>query len=789
MIFLSCFLMEVMNLFAAGQIEPSPPGDIARQTSRKETHSAVPVMTNLQNTEKGDIIYYEGEAHQQWTLPLSEKISVEPYQTLSYSVMTKLEKIDPRGDLFLGVRFFDSAGREMSTLYGARLPDFFSSQWHEVKAVLAAPPGVAGARFQVYGTGNHVLSLDKVTFSKVSLPVAAELHHVPEPISLENDLLKVHFIPDEFRFVAMDKRSSKTWDTFGENQHVKITRVNQTSSLSAIAEGYYLDALAPLKIELRLEQTAPEFSIQTHMSPDTPMAQWAGAFSTAPTFCAPEANHELVVPLGEGFLYPTDNEKIPSHLMQLADGSGLTMPWFGIVDNKTGSAAICWTRNETDALARMYYRQQGEKKAGAVMLDWLPQKNSWGYDRTVTYWFADSGGYVALCKRYREEARATSKLVTFQEKRIQHPEVDRLLGAPNCWFQFFWRVSDKSKRMEYLRWLHDRGIDRMLFCNTDTLDSTDEIISWGYVPSAYDLYSDVWPEEEVEAAQVPGRSYGYPDKVLVRYNGTLQRGWVQKTPAGEFPSYILCTTQQLGWAKERIPLVLSAQKRLAHFFDTTAGLPLYECYSPQHPMTRADDRSARIELFKYAGSLGLLVGSEMGVDWAVPYLAYCEGMMSPVPYRHPEAGYLKQDIKPDNRTYQYQLNPAVRVPLWELVYHDACIAYWYWGDATNTFPELWTLRTLFNALYATPPMYMILKDEELFLKQRDRIVETHLQLKPLFEAVNFSEMVSHAFLSTDRKLQVSKFHNGAEVVVNFSSEPRRYRDTEIPAQSFKVFVP
>lgn len=789
MFFLGYFALEVLKLFVSGQVENPTATDMTKQTVNETRVADNPLLSKFLDPERGEVLRCEGAVKQPWIIALSENLHTAPFETLSYSVMVKLEKIDPSGDLFFGVRITDHSGGEISHLFAARLPSFSLNQWQEVKAVFASPVRAAKVEFQIHGTGNHIFCVSNPQLSAISVPASDELKRIPETITLENDVLRVHFNSDEFRIVAMDKRCSKTWDTFGENLHVRITRVEQTSPIQAVAKGYYLDAIAPITIELRIEETEPEFSIHTHMAPDVPMALWAGAFSTTPTFCAPERGHELVVPLGEGFLYPTDNEKIPNHMLQLADGTGLTMPWFGVFDNRSGCAAMCFTRDENDALARLYYRQEGGKKAGAVTLDWLPQKNFWGYDRTVKYWFTDSSGYVALCKRYRKEAKETGKLVTFEEKRVRRPAVDLLLGAPNCWFHFLWHLPDKAKRLEYLRYLHDRGVDRMLFSNADALDSTDEIISWGYVPTAYDLYSDVWPENEAELAQVPGRSYGYPDKILVRYNGTLQRGWVQKTPAGEFPSYVLCSTQQVGWAKERIPLIPPSQKRLAHFFDTTAGLPLFECYSPQHPMTRADDKSARIELFKYADSLGLLVGSEMGVDWAVPYLAYCEGMMSPVPYRHPEAGYLKQDMEPDEHTYQYQLNPAVRVPLWELVYHDACIAYWYWGDTTNTFTKLWNVRTLFNALYATPPMYLILKDEEVYLKQRDRIVETHLQLKPVFEAVGFSEMMSHAFLSTDRKLQVSRFYNGAEIVVNFSDEARKYRDTEIPAQSFKVLVP
>ena len=55
---------------------------------------------------------------------------------------------------------------------------------------------------------------------------------------------------------------------------------------------------------------------------------------------------------------------------------------------------------------------------------------------------------------------------------------------------------------------------------------------------------------------------------------------------------------------------------------------------------------------------------------------------------------------------KFQVGGKYRLPLWELVYHDCCVAYWYWGDYNNKLPALWDKRDLFNALYGTPPMYM-----------------------------------------------------------------------------------
>jgi len=319
----------------------------------------------------------------------------------------------------------------------------------------------------------------------------------------------------------------------------------------------------------------------------------------------------------------------------------------------------------------------------------------------------------------------------------------------------------------------------------EALPSTDELVSWGYVASQYDQYADIWkPEDKVPGVQP--RHWDEED-IKIRYNGTQVRGWVQKTDRGDYAGYSLCPTQYPKWGKRYIPPDLAKRKMLCRFIDTATALPLGECYAKTHPMTRTQDREARTALLKYIGELGLMAGSEMGVDWAVPYICYCEGMLSPVGYRNPAAGNLLPNMEPVPDTLDYMLNPAVRVPLWELVYHDCTVSYWYWGDATNTFVDLWPVRNAFNALYATPPIYMILKHEQTYLDQRDRIVRTDRFLRPIFDAVGFAEMLDHEFLSDDRKLQATQFADGTRVVVNFSDEGRACGGVTIGPLSFAIF--
>jgi hypothetical protein len=716
-----------------------------------------------------------------WHLDLGEARAVQPLDRLEFSLDVQVESFDPAAEIFACIRVQNSNRHVVEERFAPVAPDYARKDRQALSGRFVVPANGAFVNVRLWGQKAARVLAGRPAFNLLcSLAISPV-----EPIALSNTTLQVTIHPNEWRFEVCDRRSGHDWQTFPAQDNFLVTGVQHQTARTATFSAVYLPEDAPLFLTVALDAAQPQFSIHAAMSPLVRMPSWAATLGVLPAFCEPSPTAELVVPLGEGFLYPTNRADIPSHLLQLSDGSGLTMPWFGIADRKSGAAAMCFTADDNDALARLHYRSEGQRAAGTVKLDWMSQRGQWGYDRTATFWFADDGGYVALAKRYRREAALTGKLVTLAEKSKLQPRIANLLGAPNCWFNFLWHM-EKPRRMEALRWFHERGMNRLLLSNSDALDDTSEVDSWGWLTGQYDLYSDVWPPHAPKKQKARGDTFGYPDSIQVRYTGEQVRGWVHKTEEGEFPGYVLCPTCHAEWAQERVPPTLAARKQTSRLIDVTAATALGECFHPEHPMSRADDKAARVNLLRYMSNQNLVVGSEMGVDWAIPYICYSEGMLSPVPYRHPEAGYLTPGMQPVEDTMRYQLNPAVRAPLWELVFRDCSVSYWYWGDASNTFPELWPRRNAFNALYATPPLYMILTEESMYLAQRERILATDEFLKPIFAAVEFSKMTDHRFLSEDRLLQQSVFTNGATITVNFAESPREYGGTSIPALGYHL---
>jgi hypothetical protein len=160
-----------------------------------------------------------------------------------------------------------------------------------------------------------------------------------------------------------------------------------------------------------------------------------------------------------------------------------------------------------------------------------------------------------------------------------------------------------------------------------------------------------------------------------------------------------------------------------------------------------------------SSEMGLVVGSETGLDASVPYLEYFEGMESLGPYRLPDSGTdMIAYRKPTPEFLKYQVGSFYRLPLWELVYHDCTVAQWYWGDASNKAPEVWDRRDLLNILYGTAPLVMF--DKPRWKDQKARIVKSYNDVCRWTRQVGYDEMVSHEYLTADHTVQRTKFASG-----------------------------
>ena len=171
------------------------------------------------------------------------------------------------------------------------------------------------------------------------------------------------------------------------------------------------------------------------------------------------------------------------------------------------------------------------------------------------------------------------------------------------------------------------------------------------------------------------------------------------------------------------------------------------------------------------------------VDGILDGLVYSEGMHSPIHLRPKDSGrhYVdRYDAERETQTERHMLSPACRVPLWHLTYHDCLISFPYWGDSTASSHRLVRQRILFACLYGCPPLYSFSARD--FEAVREDVVESYHVIRTVTEKVALLPMTDFEILSEDDMLQRTVFGDKYEVIVNFSEQPRKYRELTLAPQ-------
>jgi len=406
--------------------------------------------------------------------------------------------------------------------------------------------------------------------------------------------------------------------------------------------------------------------------------------------------------------------------------------------------------------------------------EWVPQKGRFGPPRRIRYVFFDDGGYVAMAKRYRQHAQAAGLLKTLAEKRKENPNVDLLIGAVNVWC---WDREPAAM----CRRMREAGIDRILWSNQAKPGQIEDMNGLGVLTSRYDIYQDVMDPANFPTLQWVHPDWtteGWPKDLCLQADGRWERGWQVEAKDGSMvPCGVLCDRQAVAYARRRIPAELKTHPYRCRFIDTTTASPWRECYDPNHPMTRTESRTVKMDLLACVSrDCKLVTGSETGHEAAVPYVHYFEGMLSLGPYRVPDSGRDMMriwDEVPDE-VAKFQTGHTYRLPLWELVYHDCVVAQWYWGDYNNKLPAVWDRRDLWNALYGTGPMFMF--DRQRWEKNRERFAKSYRTAAPIARATGYQEMLWHRWLTEDHAVQQTRFAGGVTVTVNFGRQPCKLPD-------------
>jgi len=715
-----------------------------------------------------------------WSLYGIPRIAVKPGEIFELSCALKIHTGEEWANVATGVILRDGNNKELSWSYGG-LSCNAPHDETELKSRFIIPQGVASIEARLIGHAPSTVKVSHYRIARAGTLAARMNAALPKQVTLAGNGVSVAVDCAAARISVTDTRTGRVWSQ-GEDLScwMVLDAVPSPDNTSVALKLLDPETAREIGVALAVGKGKSEVSVELSASGELPKAL------DFPLPFATRKGDRLIVPMNEGMGYPVDEEHQGLYRMIAYGGHGICMGFFGVTEDTTGAGWMCILETPDDAAMNARKGANGFWQAGP---SWDATKGQFGYVRKARYVFFDKGGHVAMCKRYREHAKQVGLFKPFTEKVKSNPKIDLLIGAANIWN---WDAG--NRKAELVAELQAAGMDRILWSGGG---KAEELKALNALPKVltgrYDIYQDIMdPANFVrfEGKHSDWVSEAFPQDINWAGPGQEQwrRGWRVKAKDGAMiPCAVICDSKALPYARKRISEELKTKPYGARFIDTTVAAPWFECYHPDHPMTRSQSRQHKMELLKLIGDLGLVCGSETGHEASVPFCDYFEGMLSLGAYRVPDSGRDMARVWDEvpARLEKYQVGEAYRLPLWELVYHDCVVAQWYWGDYNNKLPKVWRKRDLFNALYGTPPMYMFSRKQ--WSESKETFAASYRVAEPVSRATGYSEMTDHRVLTPDRHVQQTVFANGVTVTVNFGGTPYRLDDgTEIAALSSKV---
>lgn len=560
-----------------------------------------------------------------------------------------------------------------------------------------------------------------------------------------------------------------------------------------------LEPTTNLAVTARLERVGPrELRLRLSAAAEAPLAS---PVAYPPAWCLAKGD-TCIWPFGEGMAYPADDltVKMQAERLSFASGMDLAMGFFGFLRGDacvmTGIAGQC------DAL--LFVKPCGETWSASPA--WRAENGRWAYDREVRFFFAPS--LPAACADYRRWRESRGEVRTLREKLAKTPALADLVGAADVWLWddntqrrlYNWPLVAKAPPRDSRKIAAEMkalGLDRVLWNSFDgeTPETCAYLKSLGYLVGTYDCLRDIFHPGLAAVADpknfaMASRFMDCADEIVRRESdGSPALAWSIPDRAGKMhPMWSLCDMMGPEMVRRFVIPQIRAVGYTSRLMDVQAGGGAATCFSKAHPCTRRSGLAALRREHRMLGEeAGQVVGVEVGQEALLDAYHYAEGLTScPHPFRKSLCWRFKDralygdEVPEDTKAYLH--NPARRIPLWELVYHDCAVNYYYWADTTLMYPELTRRKDLFCALNGLPPIYSM--NVSTWNRLKGAVADSYRRATPVARETMFERMTDFAWLSSDRLVQRSRFANGVEVVVNFGKSPVVLPDgREVPPET------
>ena len=493
----------------------------------------------------------------------------------------------------------------------------------------------------------------------------------------------------------------------------------------------------------------------------------------------------MILPRGSGYLIPADcPDELPGEGRRRFEsdheylvGDCWTLPLFGMV---RGNDALC-------AIVETWWdcKVEGEHIPGDRSLldfNWQPSLGKLAYPRRLLLRFDEGMDHVAMAKLYRSHARKQGILRTLEEKVAKTPTIRRYIE--NILFRWpAWNPNDGDAVLGDIRRLRDMGFGISFF-----------FPKWGALSSATgqgdpprgDAKWQAWLHPDPVPSGWPtltklldsAHDLGCPVQGMIRMTSQTAGGvgYDEERWPVDAKGQRVTTSLSMSDDLDRVKRVLDQTEAngmkvdVLYFDGYSAHGPLPEDFSPSHPVTRRGMYEMQNACFAEVRRRGLMPSAELARFWCMAdcdYFFYTDW---------------STDRMGNGPTLEATAPIGEPIPLFQLIFHDCYMAGFsgggyalylegvdWWPDCTPRLYEL--LFTAAPAHNWLPDGYVPVRDWESEKTQR-----RWTWLKrwgAYYRAVATSEMVSHRFLSPDRKTQRIEFANG--VVAEFNMATNEFR--------------
>ena len=376
-----------------------------------------------------------------WSFAQERRVPVKPGDIYE---MRGWVRVEGEGRATLGVVLYGAENKVLDWSYGGRSTSA-TKGWHELCTRFVIPPDAAEVWPRLIGDGPSTVGFDDVTLVRSASLAELRGKELPETVQATSQHVEIVFRTQDATFSVTD-RDRPTMDAAASAGAGGRQR----------ARGVRRDRRGPPRSGQH-DGDRRRHPARRRAARSCPGA--LGQRRTGPRRLLPgrvqHRSGRLADPAGQRRDQLPGRRRVARPMWyHLYGGHGLCMAWYGCTDGQQRPDDASSRRPTTRPCAL-------PRATGGLCIapEWLPQKRQFGPARRLRYVFFDDGGYVAMCKRYRQHAQADRPAQDARREAAGESRTSTSSSARST------SGAGTATRSRWCRELQAAGIERILWSN------------------------------------------------------------------------------------------------------------------------------------------------------------------------------------------------------------------------------------------------------------------------------------------------------------------------------------